>query len=303
MGKVWKNHRTPECRRSIRPRPDQAEVGADIGRKGGIAGVKLTFATIVTPLIRGHSLCLSGYCLKCPSCGGRLAPPVSGGPRRAPEAVAWRPGNQEERGKAEKLGGQKNGSGDEPVGPAFVRNYSALNFSAFVPSGGDGIKAKKLRAKRLGGDKKMGGQKEGSGDEPEGSAAVPNFLAFNFSAFVASRGQTELGQKNCGGTERGKRGRNRGIRDLPESFCPYIFLPCFPLCAGRASWALRRRCQACNFFAMPATWWPWNFAWASSLAEGWRDPSAPAMVAAPQGEPPFTSLMSANSGHAYGKPT
>jgi hypothetical protein len=55
--------------------------------------------------------------------------------------------------------------------------------------------------------------------------------------------------------------------------------------------------------AIVAACWPWKRAWASSLPLGCREPSAPAMVAAPQGEPPLTSLMSTSSGQEYGSPT
>ena len=61
--------------------------------------------------------------------------------------------------------------------------------------------------------------------------------------------------------------------------------------------------QPFSFAAICATCRPWNRAWASSFSLGCREPSAPAIVAAPHGEPPFTSLMSASSGQVYGKPT
>jgi len=61
--------------------------------------------------------------------------------------------------------------------------------------------------------------------------------------------------------------------------------------------------QEHNLSAIDATWRPWKRAWASSFSLGWREPSAPAMVAAPHGEPPLTSLMSAISGQEYGSPT
>lgn len=60
---------------------------------------------------------------------------------------------------------------------------------------------------------------------------------------------------------------------------------------------------AARRWAISATCLPWKRAWASSLALGWREPSAPAIVPAPRGLPPFTSVMSVSSGQEYGRPT
>ncbi len=52
----------------------------------------------------------------------------------------------------------------------------------------------------------------------------------------------------------------------------------------------------CRRTASFATYSPWKRARASSLALGWREPSLPAMVAAPYGEPARSSLVSVSSG-------